>query len=108
MAQSGLIFRPPSWRGKLSGTWQQDGVSFTAVGNYIGGLRDNRFQPAMRVPRFVTVDAVLNCRQWSRGLLGGTSLAVSIQNILNQIPPSIRSLDPAALDRKSTRLNSSH
>src|SRR3546814_20341767 len=23
MAQSGLIFRPPSWRGKLSGTWQQ-------------------------------------------------------------------------------------
>src|SRR3546814_19443256 len=39
MAQSGLIFRPPHWRARLSGGWEKDNVSITAIGSYIGPVR---------------------------------------------------------------------
>ncbi|OWQ97567.1 TonB-dependent receptor [Sphingopyxis bauzanensis] len=98
MSQSGLIFRPPNWRGKLSGTWEEGDVSLTAAGNYIGTMKDDRFQPVMKVPSFVTVDAILNVSSGERrGLFGGTTLTITIQNLFDEIPPSVRSLDPAAL-----------
>ena len=98
LAQSGLIFRPPNWRGKISGTWEEEGFSLTAAGNYIGAMKDDRFQPITKVPSLVTVDAILNVSNGDRrGLLGGTSLTITIQNLFNEKPRSIRSLDPAAL-----------
>ena len=66
MAQSGLVFRPPNWRGKLSGTWEEGDVTLTAAFNYIGTMKDDRFQPVTTVPPFVTVDAILNVSSGER------------------------------------------
>src|SRR3546814_10999014 len=85
MAQSGLIFRPPHWRARLSGGWEKDNVSITAIGSYIGPVRDDRFQPITSVPAFVTVDTVLHLTtDRNSGLLGGLGFTVSIQNIFNE------------------------
>jgi outer membrane receptor protein involved in Fe transport len=98
MAQSGLIFRPPHWRARLSGGWEKDNISITAVGSYIGPVKDDRFQPIVTVPSFVTFDTVLHLTtDRNRGLLGGMGFTVSIQNIFNERPSPIRFVDPAAL-----------
>src|SRR3546814_9527996 len=78
MAQAGLIFRPPHWRARLSGGWEKDNVSITAIGSYIGPVRDDRFQPITSVPAFVTVDTVLHLTpERNSGLLGGLGFTVS-------------------------------
>src|SRR3546814_2732558 len=58
MAQSGLIFRPPHWRARLSGGWEKDNVSITEKGSSIGPVRDDSFQPITSEPAFVNVDTV--------------------------------------------------
>ena len=98
MAQSGLLFQPPHWRGRVSGGWETNNISVTAVGNYIGPVKDDRFQPVVTVPSFVTFDTVLHLTaDRNSGFLGGMGFTVSIQNIFNEKPSPIRFVDPAAL-----------
>lgn len=98
MAQAGLIFRPPHWRGRFSAGWEQANVSLTVVGNYVGSMKDDRFQPITKVGSFVTVDTVLHVSgRAGGGILNGTSLTIGVQNLFNERPQTIRSIDPAAL-----------
>src|SRR3546814_6610170 len=91
MPQAGLIFQPPHGRGRMSASWEEANFVLSASGSFVGGTKDNRFQPSARVQSFVTFDTVATFRSArASGLLSGTNLTIAIQ------------------DRKSTRLNSSH
>src|SRR3546814_10126406 len=59
--------------------------------------KDNRFQPSARVQAFVTFDTVATVRSArASGLLSCTNLTIAIQNLFNEKPSLIRTVDPAA------------
>src|SRR3546814_16185634 len=49
MPQAGLIFQPPHWRGRMSASWEEANFVLSASGSFVGGTKDNRFQPSARV-----------------------------------------------------------
>src|SRR3546814_14401134 len=62
MPQAGLIFQPPHWRGRMSASWEEANFVLSASGSFVGGTKDNRFQPSARVQSFVTFDTVATFR----------------------------------------------
>ena len=97
MPQSGLIFQPPHWRGRMSASWEEANFVLSASGSFVGGSTDNRFQPTARVRSFVTFDTVATFRsEVASGVLSGTNLTIAIQNLFNERPSLIRTIDPAA------------
>lgn len=97
MPQAGLIFQPPHWRGRMSASWEEANFVLSASGSFVGGTKDNRFQPSARVQSFVTFDTVATFRSArASGLLSGTNLTIAIQNLFNEKPSLIRTVDPAA------------
>src|SRR3546814_20683980 len=102
MPHAGLIFQPPHWRGRMSASWKEANFVLSASGSFVGGTKDNRFQPSSRVPSFVTSDTVATFRSArTSGLLSGTTLNIAIYNLLNKKPSLIRTVDPTALPNES-------
>lgn len=94
---AGTIFNPPHWRGRAGATWQQEQVTLSAFGSRIGGTRDTRYTPATKVKGFTSFDLVGQVRSSaSRGALSGITVGVSILNLFNAKPSSIR--NPIATD----------
>lgn len=92
---AGLIFNPPHWRGRLGGTWQQDNVTLSAFGSYIGGTTDNRYMPETRVGSFTTLDLVGQLRSQAKdGIGAGVTLTLTVQNLLGARPDVIRNSIP--------------
>ena len=92
---AGLIFHPPHWRGRMGGTWQQDNVTLSAFGSYIGGTTDNRYIPATRVGSFTTLDLVGQLRSQAKdGIGAGVTLTLTVQNLFNAKPDTIRNAIP--------------
>src|SRR3546814_20536914 len=97
MPQAGLIFQPPHWRGRMSASWEEANFVLSASGSFVGGTKDNRFQPSARVQSFVTFDTVATFRSArASGLLSGTNLTIAIQNLFNEKPSLLRTVAPAA------------
>lgn len=91
---AGNIFNPPSWRAHGSVTWGRDDFSLSTAVNYVGPVRDTRFQPIARINGMTTVDLVSRYQTESRGLLGGLEFQISILNLLNATPARIRTSQP--------------
>ena len=93
--RSGIIFTPPHWRGKVSGTWQRSSLTMTGTVSYIGGTRDNRTLPHRNVGSFTTLDLVGRYRpEASEGLLRDFEAGVSVMNVLNEEPDKIYNTNP--------------
>jgi len=97
MPQSGLIFQPPHWRGRMSASWEEANFALSASGSFIGRTNDTRFQPTATVQSFVTFDTVATVRSGTtNGVLAHIDLTVAIRNLFNEKPSLIRTVDPAA------------
>jgi outer membrane receptor protein involved in Fe transport len=94
--QSGVIFTPPHWRGRMTASWERDNVTFTTIGSYVGGTTDNRYSPEVRIRSFTTLDAVASIRSTeSSGYLSNLHWRVAVQNLLNAKPAVIRTSLPS-------------
>jgi outer membrane receptor for ferrienterochelin and colicin len=92
---AGLIFNPPNWRARAGATWQQANLSLTGTVNYVGGERDNRYQPIERVGSFTTLDAVAVFRLNAYdGFFRVCVIELSARNLLNEKPDVIRNSSP--------------
>lgn len=92
---AGTIFNPPHWRGRVGATWQQDTITVSGFGSYIGGTIDNRYTPDVSVGSFTTLDLVVQWRSKAKSGLGkGLTAAFSLQNLLNAKPAVIRNSIP--------------
>jgi iron complex outermembrane recepter protein len=88
---SGTIFNPPSFKSRVSATWQQGGWSFTTAFNYVNWEWDNSGTPAVRVGSWSTVDAQLSYDFGSLAgrLLRGVKVSLFAQNLLDRYPPYV-------------------
>ncbi|KUR75366.1 TonB-dependent receptor [Novosphingobium sp. Fuku2-ISO-50] len=95
LQMAGVIFNPPHWRGRAGASWQQNNVTISAFGSYVGGTIDNRYTPDVRVGSFKTVDLVGQWRSKAKSGLGsGMTFALSVQNLFNAKPAVIRNSIP--------------
>lgn len=100
---SGVVFNPPHWRGRVSGTYQRAGISFSVVGSYIGGTLDNRFRPFERIGSFTTLDAIMRVRSAaSHGVFEGVDATLAVLNLLNEKPAFVRKTSAVDLPYDST------
>ncbi|WP_165363639.1 TonB-dependent receptor [Sphingobium cupriresistens] len=100
---SGIIFNPPHWRGRLNLSWEQNGITLTGIGSYIGGTVDNRLAPTVRVKPFASFDAIARIRtSVEHGILANLVWTIAIQNLLNEKPSYIRTTNPIGLRFDST------
>ncbi len=92
---AGTIFDPPHWRGRFTGTWQQDNVTVATVVSHVGGTLDDRFQPFQRVESFISLDLVATIRSRGTGFFEGFEANFSVLNLFNEMPGIIRNTNPA-------------
>ncbi|MFN3945629.1 MAG: TonB-dependent receptor plug domain-containing protein [Allosphingosinicella sp.] len=101
--RAGTIFNPPNWRARGGIVWQGRQAGLALLGNYVGSTRDVRFPIVERVGPFVTVDLSASWRSTApTGPLRGVELRLSVINMLNEEPDTIRNTDQAAPPYDST------
>ena len=84
---AGRLFNPPHWRGRGTINWSNGAFSAAATLSTIGGVKDVRSTPALRIDGMTTVDISTRYRfHDGAGLLSGVELGLSVQNLLNQLP----------------------
>ncbi len=82
---AGTIFNPPHWRGRLGAAYVRSSFDVSGYLTYIGGTRDDRYDPAPRVGSFTSVDLVGRLRQIApEGPLHGVEVSLSLLNLLNR------------------------
>ncbi|MBL4837472.1 MAG: TonB-dependent receptor [Kordiimonadaceae bacterium] len=77
-------------RGGLS--WASGNLSSSLFVNYVDGYHDERMVPVVDVDSWTTVDLQLRYQfddDTSNGLLTGTELSISVQNLFDQAPPFV-------------------
>lgn len=95
--RAGTIFDPPHWRARGSATWQRGNFTLSPSITYIGGTLDDRYQPYVRVGSYTSVDAVAQVRtSEAAGFLSGIEVTLSLLNIFNEMPATIRNSSAAA------------
>lgn len=93
---AGTIFDPPSWRARGGASYQSRTLTLSAFATYLGGVRDDRFEPAEAVGSFTSIDAVARIRSVaSSGALRGIETNIAILNLFNEKPARIRNPNPA-------------
>jgi outer membrane receptor protein involved in Fe transport len=86
-ALSGLIFNPPNWRANGNVGWSNARFTINAAVNYVGGVVDNRTQPAYSVRAMTTFDLVGSIKLGQQNpFLKGITIRLSALNIFNQKP----------------------
>lgn len=87
---AGNLFNPPHWRGNATASWTRGALTLTAAADYIGGVRDARFDPVVRVRGMTTVDLSARYRlSDGPALLRNLELTASVQNLFNAKPDPI-------------------
>lgn len=92
------VGNPADLRLRLTGNWDRDAFGGTVTVNYLDGYRDDVSQPERSVDSWLTVDAQVRYRPKWRGIMSGTSLSLSVQNLFDQDPPFVNRLPGQAYD----------
>ena len=104
---AGTIFNPPHWRARAAVGWERDTVRLGAVLSYSGGTIDNRFTPAVEMDSFTSLDITGRVRTANKqGTLSGISIELSVLNLFNEKPATIRTTSAAAIPFDSTNYSS--
>jgi iron complex outermembrane recepter protein len=90
LQRAGLIFNPPHWRAQANAGWTHSIVELTAAADYIGGTKDNRDIPTVRVGSFLSFNATFRLRPRMSGMLAGIEIFASAINIFGEKPSLIR------------------
>jgi iron complex outermembrane receptor protein len=80
---------PVDLRARLALSWQSGGWAVHGYLNHIDGYRNTAITPNVAVDDYRTVDATILYNFADEGALGGASLALSGQNILDETPPIV-------------------
>ncbi len=87
---AGVLFNPPHFRARGSGTWTRGGLALTFTGSYIGGVDDTRTPTLVRVGSMTTFDLAARYRMGrDSGVLAHTELILSLQNMFDVKPSPI-------------------
>lgn len=101
--RTGVIFTPPHWRARGSASWETREVQLGVSLNYLGSTLDNTFIDAEPIGAFTTLDLSGSWRPAAdHGPLRNLELRLSVQNLLDEAPDSIRNTDPAGIPFDST------
>lgn len=92
------VGNPPDLRLRLSGSWDRSVFGATASVNHIGAYRDDLGLAPRRIASWTTFDAQLRLRLDGARFLGGTLLALSIQNLFDRDPPFVNRSTGQAYD----------
>lgn len=87
------IYNPPKWRARGSMGWRLHGWAANLFVNHTDSYTDNRPPARTPVSSYTTVDARLAydfSSRFASGVLSGLTIAASVQNLLDEDPPSTR------------------
>lgn len=87
---AGTYYNSPHFRSRVGMTWDASRVQISGFVNYIGGVQDVRYLPTTHVSGMATLDLAGRLRL-DGGILQGTEIYVSAQNITNASPDKTRS-----------------
>lgn len=88
----GTFFNPPDWRARGFMGWQRAAWSANIFVNHSDSYIDNRAVSVVPVGSYTTVDARL-AFEFNSGILSGTKLSVSAQNLFDRDPPRTAIVD---------------
>ena len=95
---AGVLFMPPNWRSRGGAVFEQGNVFLSGFVNYVGGVRDNRIEPELRVEPFVSADVAARISGTdTSGVFSGVDLTIAVSNLFNEKPAIIRTsslIDP--------------
>lgn len=100
---AGVVFNPPHFRARSSASWTSSILNSAVFVNYIGGVRDNRFQPNTDGDSMVTIDVMIGATI-KTGNTPDRDLKVSVvvNNVFDQRPPYLRALASNYVNYDST------
>ncbi|AGG87599.1 TonB-dependent receptor plug domain-containing protein [Rhodanobacter denitrificans] len=85
---AGTVFNPARLKGRVGAVWVSGGFSASGFVNYTGGVTNRLPTVTQKTSSFTTVDTTLNYDIGKRaGALSGLTLGLSVQNLLNRMPP---------------------
>jgi len=85
---AGTVFNPAKLKGRVGAVWVSGGFSASGFVNYTGGVTNRLPTVTQKTASFTTVDTTLNYDIGKRaGALSGLTLGLSVQNLLNRMPP---------------------
>jgi len=103
IANSGVIFTAPHWRGRAGGSLDHHRLQLSGFVNYTGAVRDNRLASQGRLSAFATVDL---SAAWHSGpghrLTSNIELRLSALNLFDRMPQRIFTSDPSFIPFDST------
>lgn len=98
---AGTIFNPARFRARGGAVWNSGVLTASTYVNYIGGINDVRSDPIDHVHGQTTIDAAIRFTPQS-GVLRRTELALTVRNLLNDMPAAIKVRDVYATPYDST------
>ncbi len=85
---AGTVFNPARLKGRVGAVWVLGGFSASGFVNYTGGVTNRLPTMTQKTSSFTTVDTALNYDIGKRaGAFSGLTLGLSVQNLLNRMPP---------------------
>lgn len=100
---AGIIFNPPHIRARGALSWSKGPFRLTGDVTYIGGVKDTRRTPAIRVDPMTIFDLTLRMRSTAEsGWLSGWDAILTAQNIFNAKPGLIVTTLPSDAPYDST------
>jgi outer membrane receptor protein involved in Fe transport len=87
-ALAGTAFNPARLNGRIGAIWTSEGLSVSGFVNYTSGVSYRLPMRTDKTASFSTVDAALDYDFGERvDALSGLTLGLSVQNLLNRMPP---------------------
>lgn len=103
---SGTSFNVPKFKGRGGLTYENGGLSASAIVNYVSGETNTEVTPNVPVASWTTIDATAGYRfRQATGVLSGVRIAVAASNLFDQKAPYSKSSGlqyPAAIYYDST------
>jgi iron complex outermembrane receptor protein len=84
---AGRVFNVPRFRLRGGATWSTDGWTISGTTNYLSSEKDDSGPNRPRIDAWTTIDLQVGYQSQQKGLLEGTRLALSVQNLFNNAPP---------------------
>ena len=100
---AGTVFNPPRYRARGLARYQSGGFAANIAANYIGALRDRRFEEERRLSPSATVDLGLSYEiVRGEGREPGLEISLTIQNLFDDEPETLGQTGPTDTPYDST------
>jgi outer membrane cobalamin receptor len=97
----GVNYFPPSFKGRIDGTWSRGGFTVSTAINYIGGVKNTSITPQVAGDAMTTMDLTVDYEGRS-AFLGDFGVNIALTNLFDADPPYLRPSQPYNLSYDST------